>query len=164
MLKINQSLLNKVIAKAKASPRKRMNYNFHKEDADTLQRLLNAMEPGTYVQPHKHEFPDKREAFWVVTGSLIVFEFDDLGNITDHSILSAKEGSFACEIAPKVWHTVYPLETNTVAYEVKDGPYFASNDKNFATWAPNESDPTRFEYVRKLFNAANIELPKEYNT
>ena len=63
MIRIDKELLDSVSAKAKASPRLRVNFNFHEEAEDTLQRLLNAMEPGTYVQPHKHENPNKREAF-----------------------------------------------------------------------------------------------------
>ncbi|MEI7595546.1 MAG: WbuC family cupin fold metalloprotein [Bacteroidota bacterium] len=162
MININQELLNNLISKAKLSPRKRMNYNFHNEDADPLQRMLNAMEPGTYVQPHKHENPDKREAFWVLTGKFIVFEFDDFGRITEHTILDAKAQNFGCEINPRVWHSILPLETGTVAYEVKDGPYVVAIDKNFAPWAPNENSLERFEYVRKLFNEVNIEVPDAY--
>jgi len=56
-------LLNEVIQKAKNSPRGRMNYNFHDDLVDPINRMLNAFEPGTYIQPHKHENPDKREVF-----------------------------------------------------------------------------------------------------
>ena len=87
MIKIDQNITKKLTGQAITSPRRRKNYNFHLLPGDTLQRLLNAMEPGTYVHPHKHENPDKREAFLVLSGTLIVVEFDEQGNISDHIFL-----------------------------------------------------------------------------
>ena len=83
MIKINETLISKTSEKAKLSSRRRMNFNFHNEDSATLQRMLNAMEPDTYIQPHKHENPDKVEAFFVLRGRILVVEFDDEGNIID---------------------------------------------------------------------------------
>ena len=50
---INEQLLDETTARAKQSPRLRMNYNFHEELDDPVNRLLNAMEPGTYIRPHR---------------------------------------------------------------------------------------------------------------
>ena len=44
---INEQLLDETQAKALQSPRLRMNYNFHEKLDDPINRLLNAMEPGT---------------------------------------------------------------------------------------------------------------------
>ena len=162
MIKINKELLDKVSKLAKASLRLRINYNFHLTADDTLQRLLNAMEPGTYIQPHKHENPDKREAFWAIRGKILVVEFDHQGKITEHCILSPDDGVFGCEITIKGWHSVIPLEENTVAYEVKDGPYNVEIDKQFASWAPDENSFERFAFVQNIFNELNIPIPKEY--
>ena len=63
MKKINADLLKSLSGKARSRDRKRINLNFHDGDYDPLQRMLNAMQPGTYLQPHKHENPDKREVF-----------------------------------------------------------------------------------------------------
>lgn len=150
MIEINQYLLNKVSKEAKTSERKRKNYNFHTELSDPLQRLLNAMEPDTYVQPHKHENPDKREAFIILSGTAGIIEFDESGNITGYTILNQKNGNYGVEIAPGTFHTVVSLENNTVVYEIKDGPYSPIDDKNFATWAPHEKDPEAIIYLLKL--------------
>ena len=139
MIKINESFISETSMKAKSNPRHRMNFNFHKEDAATLQRMLNAIEPETYIQPHKHENPDKVEAFFALRGRILVVEFDDKGNITEHIILDNKNGNYGAEIAPRTWHTIISLEAESVAFEVKDGPYDAAVDKNFAPWAPAES-------------------------
>ena len=150
MIKIDEKFINITSAKAKKSERRRMNYNFHKEASSTLQRMLNAMEPDTYLRPHKHENPDKVEAFFVLRGRILVVEFDDNGNITDHIILDSKKGNYGAEIPPRTWHVIISLEKNTVAYEVKDGPYNPDDDKIFAPWAPAEGDADALEYNKKI--------------
>ena len=92
MIKIvSPELLNKVIEKAKNSTRKRLNHNFHDDLADLINRMLNAFEPGTYIQPHKHENPDKREVFIVLRGSLVVVFFNNSGAPTDFVLLIRKK-------------------------------------------------------------------------
>ena len=46
---IDKELLDKVSEQAKASPRLRMNYNFHQSLDEKCHRFLNAVEPGTEV-------------------------------------------------------------------------------------------------------------------
>ena len=138
MIKLTEELIKSVSDKAKASPRKRTNYNFHRSYDDVLQRLLNAAEPGTYIQPHKHEDPDKNEVFIILKGSVVVVEFDWSGEVIDHAILKAGGGVKAVEISPHKWHSFITLEPGSVLYEVKEGPYDQNADKRFAPWAPAE--------------------------
>ena len=158
MIRINQALLDRVSQQAKESPRKRMNYNFHKEYSDTLQRLLNAIEPYSYIQPHKHEDPDKREIFTVLRGRLLVVVFDHCGEITDHMIIAPNEGSFGAEIPERIYHSIFALEPDTIVYEVKDGPYSPIDDKNFATWAPKEREAGTTEYIQEIFRRLGMEV------
>ena len=157
MLKINEAFISQTSTKAKTSARRRMNYNFHKKDSDTLQRMLNAMEADTYIQPHKHENPDKVEAFFVLRGRILLVEFDDKGEITDHIILDPQKGNYGGEIAPRAWHTLISLENHSVAYEVKDGPYDANVDKNFASWAPAEGDIDCLAYNRSILKKLGLQ-------
>ncbi len=150
MIKIDDELLDQVTLKARVSPRLRMNYNFHSGPEDTMQRMLNAMEPGTYLRPHKHENPDKREAFLALRGSLCIIEFNDTGEIIEHTILDTSKGSYGAEIPSRTWHSIISLESGSVAYEVKDGPYAVISDKNFATWAPAEGSPEVKNYLEQL--------------
>jgi len=156
MIKINEEFISKTSAKAQTSVRRRMNYNFHKEDAATLQRMLNAMEPDTYIQPHKHEDPDKVEVFFVLRGRIVLIEFDEQGQVIDHIILDPKAGNYGGEVPPKTWHTLICLEENSVAYEVKDGPYNPIVDKNFATWAPREGAAGCQKYNKKLLKELGL--------
>lgn len=156
MIKINEAFISETSVKAKKSARSRMNFNFHKEDAATLQRMLNAIEPDSYIQPHKHENPDKVEAFFVLRGRILVVEFDDKGNIKDHILLDAKNGNFGAEIAPRTWHTIISLEEGSVAYEVKDGPYNVAVDKKFALWAPKEGDEKASDYISQILTKLKL--------
>lgn len=165
MIRIDKNLLDPVSSEARSLPRRRKNYNFHREYSDTLQRLLNAMEPMSYIQPHKHEDPDKREAFIALRGRILVVEFDEKGNIAGHIILDPLNGVYGAEIPERTFHTIVSLESGSVAYELKDGPYSPIDDKNFASWAPAEGSPDAVSYLRDLLRKLDIEtsdlcLPK----
>jgi cupin fold WbuC family metalloprotein len=127
-----------------------MNHNFHRDNQDTLQRMLNAMEPFSYIQPHKHENPDKREVFLALRGRFIVIEFDEYGNISGNMLLDPLCGNYGAEIAERTYHTVIALDPDTVAYEIKDGPYIPIDDKNFAPWAPKEGSAEVPDYLTGL--------------
>lgn len=160
MIKITDDLIKSVSDKAKASPRRRINYNFHQSYDDTLQRLLNAAEPGTYIQPHKHEDPDKTEVFIILKGSVVVVEFDDKGNVIDHVILNTEKSGAntarAVEIPPGAWHTFITLKAGSVLYEAKDGPYRQAVDKNFAPWAPKEGGEGCAQFNDKILARLNL--------
>jgi len=156
MIKINETFISATSEKAKINPRRRQNFNFHKEDVATLQRMLNALELDTYIQPHKHENPDKVEAFFVLRGRILVVEFDDDGNITEHIVLDARNGNYGSEIAPRTWHTIICLEAGSVAYEVKDGPYDVAVDKDFAPWAPTEGDENCAAYIAEILDKLGL--------
>lgn len=151
MLKIvTEKSLSELSQKAALLPRKRLNFNFHEDLADPINRMLNAFEPGTYIQPHKHENPDKREVFIVLRGSLVVAIFNESGNPVDFVLLDPQKGTYAIEVPPGMWHSVISLETGTVVYEIKDGPYQQISDKNFASWSPKEGHPGCDDYLREL--------------
>ena len=158
MIKINKHMLEEINHKSRIASRNRAHYTFHKSDDDTLQRMLNAMQPGTYLQPHKHENPDKREVFLVLTGKFLVVEFDENGIIKDHMILDAKSHQHAAEIAERIYHTVICMKPDSIVYELKDGPYNPIDDKNFASWAPKEGDPECAAYIDKILNELNIQI------
>src|ERR1700744_1923314 len=79
---ISDSLFDTVAERAAASPRLRMNHNFHSDPADNPHRFLNVLLRGTYIRPHRHFDPPKSECFLVLEGTADVIIFDDLGAIT----------------------------------------------------------------------------------
>jgi Uncharacterized conserved protein, contains double-stranded beta-helix domain len=76
---IDGRLLDEVTAKAKDSPRLRMNYNFHQSLEDKCHRFLNALEPGTIIPIHHH--PTKDETFIILRGKVKVSTFNDDGRL-----------------------------------------------------------------------------------
>jgi cupin fold WbuC family metalloprotein len=161
LIKITDEFINVTTREAQQSARQRMNYNFHPNHEDPLHRLLNAMEPGTYVQPHKHENPDKFEIFLVLRGRFAVFTFDDKGSITDHIVLDAHCGSYGVEIAERTYHTLVSLEPGSVAYEVKAGPYSTTTAKDFAPWAPAEGNPEVPAYLENILSLVGLSINKK---
>ena len=157
MKKIDDELIGSLTERAKNTKRKRVNLNFHPFPESLLQRMLNAMEPETYIQPHKHENPDKVEVFFCLRGRLLVVEYSDDGKVSDHIVLDASKGNYGCEIAPRTWHSIISLESGSIAYEVKDGPYNPDDDKKFAPWAPAETQLNAIEFNHKIIKLLDID-------
>ena len=121
-MKINQALLDKLTAEAKASPRLRMNYDLRNTDADTSQRMLNAIEPGSVVPIHRHQ--KTSETVICLRGRIVEEYYDDLEHICTEAIELTPNGPIvAINIPAGQWHTVRALESGTVIAEIKDGPY-----------------------------------------
>ncbi|MDR1407119.1 MAG: WbuC family cupin fold metalloprotein [Tannerella sp.] len=135
---IDRELLDETSARAKMSPRLRMNCNFHARADDPVNRLLNAMEPGTYLRPHCH--PDKEEIFLLLRGRVAILIFDDGGRVTEKVLLDPLQGCFGGEIPTGVWHGLLVLAPESVVYEVKRGPYVPLSTENMAPWAPPAED------------------------
>ena len=140
MKRIDKKLLDATTEKARLSPRLRMNYNFHETLDDPVNRLINAMEPDTYLRPHRHKNPDKNEIFLLLRGKAALFLFDDEGAVTESVILDPKAGVYGGEIPCDVWHTLVVLESGSVVYEVKQGPFAPLSPENLASWSPDVED------------------------
>lgn len=82
---IDAALLDKVSEQAKASPRLRMNYNFHQSLGEKCHRFLNAVEPGTKVEIHHH--PTKDESFVLLRGRVKVTTYNDDGTVKESVVL-----------------------------------------------------------------------------
>lgn len=156
MKRIEKRLLDNLSEKAGKSPRMRQNFNFHDGPSDPLQRMLNAMEPQTYVRPHKHVAPEKREAFIVLRGSVCLVEFDEAGKIIDSCVMTAGPDTPGAEITPGVYHTLIALRPGTIIYEIKDGPWDAATDKVFAPWAPEEGSKDSTAFNSSLLQLLDI--------
>ena len=120
---IDSELLNEICKMAKESPRLRMNYNLHSELDDPVQRLMNALEPGTEIPVHRHRHTD--ETYLVMRGSLFVMLFDKNKKLLNKVLLNPKEGTYGVSVPAGQWHSIEVLESDTVIFEIKEGPYKA---------------------------------------
>lgn len=147
---LTRGALEQTVAYSRQSPRQRVIQPFHRSEGDRLQRMFNAVQPASYVRPHRHLEPPKAEAWILLRGSVAFFTFEDDGRIRDILRLAHDGEAFGVDLIPGVYHTFIALEADTVIYEVKDGPYVASTDKSFAPWAPAEGAPEVPAYMQRL--------------
>ena len=119
---IDKKLLDRVSEQAKASPRLRMNYNFHQSFEDKCHRMLNAIEPGSPLPIHRHQ---KTSETVVCLRGRLVWEFYDWQKhtCTETVELSPNGSVVALNIPAGQWHTVRALESGSVILEMKEGAY-----------------------------------------
>ena len=120
-MKITQAILDDLTAKAKESPRLRMNLDLRNSDADTSQRMLNAIEPGSPLPIHRHM--KSSETVVCLRGHLRELFYNDAGEVTDVIDLAPNSDCVAINIPLGQWHTVEVLESGTIIMECKDGAY-----------------------------------------
>ena len=130
-MKIDNTLLDNLTAQAQASPRLRMNMDLRNSAADTSQRMLNAIEPGSGVPIHRHQ--KSSETVVVLRGRVVEEYYDDAGVLVESFVLgdchvadaSRNDMPMACalNIPAGQWHTLRALESGTVILEMKDGAY-----------------------------------------
>ena len=134
---------------ARGVPRLRRNANFHKSESEPANRLLNAIEPGSYIRPHRHLDPNKDETMVVLKGSLGMLWFGDDGVVAGQALLSPG-GTCVVNIPHGCWHTLLALEPGTVFFEAKGGPYGPLEPGEMAAWAPAEGDAAVAAYFGLL--------------
>ena len=147
---IDAALLDATSSKARASARLRMNHNFHLSEAEPANRLLNAVEPGSYVTPHRHLDPAKDETFVVVRGRFGLVCFDESGAVTLAQVLEPNGEVVGANVPHGTFHTLLSIAPGSVFFEAKAGPYVKTSDKDWAPWAPREGDPGAAAYLAKL--------------
>ncbi|MGE4279713.1 MAG: WbuC family cupin fold metalloprotein [Magnetospirillum sp.] len=148
MKSISAENLHDLAAQARAVPRLRKNLNLHDQLEDPIQRLLNALQPGTYIRPHRHP-PGVWETFILLQGRCAILLFDDAGCISERLELSA-DGTLIAEIPTDTWHSVVALSPATLVLEIKPGPYVPGV---FTDWSPEETSPQAQDCLRWLEQA-----------
>ena len=143
-MEINKQLLKVLFAEAKENPRLRQNFDLRTSPADTSQRMLNALLPGTVVPIHRHK--DTAETVICLCGKLdeVIYEevvsyendtddFQKGMNVQDVARkveyrevqrihLNPTETKYGCQVPKGAWHTVEVIEPSVI-FEDKDGAY-----------------------------------------
>lgn len=144
VFELTDSLMEEGLAASRESSRKRILFPIHRQQEDLVQRMVNFMQPGTYLQPHLHPREFASETMVVFRGELGFLHFSKEGAVI--SAHSLRPGGLI-DIVPGIWHSVVVLAPDTVIGEFKRGPY-TNEDKTFAGWAPSEGDPEVASYLR----------------
>ena len=116
---VDKKILDELTAKAKESPRLRCNLDMRNSTDDQSQRMLNALEPGTVMPIHRHK--SSSETCICIRGHFEEYFYDDQGNLTD--TIDMVPGGVVLNIEKGQWHSLQCLESGTVLFEAKDGPY-----------------------------------------
>lgn len=119
---ITQAILDDLTAKAKESPRLRMNMDLRNSESDQSQRMLNAIEPGTIMPIHRHQ--KTSETIACIRGRFVIEFYDELERVCTDSIELSPDGEVvAVNVPAGQWHSLRCLEPNTVLLESKDGAW-----------------------------------------
>ena len=116
---ITQAILDNLTEQAKASPRLRMNMDMRNSADDQSQRMLNALEPGTIMPIHRHK--GSSETNICIRGHYEEYFYDEHGNLTE--TIDMYPGGPILNIEKGQWHSLKCLESGTILFEAKDGPY-----------------------------------------
>jgi cupin fold WbuC family metalloprotein len=54
VFELTPAILEEGLAESRLSPRRRMLLPIHRAGEDLVQRMINFMQPGTYIQAHQH--------------------------------------------------------------------------------------------------------------
>ncbi|MEF2154756.1 WbuC family cupin fold metalloprotein [Luteimonas sp. FXH3W] len=144
--------LDELIHSAQASDRKRLNLNLHVSPDEPCQRFFNAMEPESYLRPHRQP---KRKLLVGIRGHFAAIVFDDAGHVvaTHHFGAADRSPNCAVEIPAGVWNTVISLESGSVLLEVKSGPFHPQNPPELASWSPEAGTREAEAYLANLRRA-----------
>lgn len=136
MKSLDTAALQQLADTARQSLRLRANHNFHAELPDPIQRLAIAMQPRTYVRPHRH--PHTFEVLFPLSGRFVVLHFDDQGVVTRRTVLG--EDCKVLETPAGEWHAVLSLDDGGVIFEVKHGPYMPIAAEDYLPGTPAEGE------------------------
>lgn len=130
MKQLTNAVLDDLVQQARQSPRRRANANLHEALSEPVQRLAIAMEPDTFVRPHRH--PGTWELLSALRGRFVVLLFDAQGVVTSRTVLG--EECRVIEFPANTWHAVLSLDAGGVIFEVKQGAYVPLTEADYAPW------------------------------
>lgn len=114
---ITSTILDELTAKAKASPRLRVNYELRNSAEDGSQRMPNAIEQGTVMPIHRHR--NSSETCVCICGHFEEYFYDGEGQLSD--TIDMRPGGTVINIPARQWHSLKSLESGMVLLECKDG-------------------------------------------
>jgi len=103
------------------TPKRRVRINAHKGSEDELHEMIIAIEPGSYIRPHKH--PGKSEAFHIIEGEVDIVVFSEDGSIEQIVSLAEKGGPhpFYYRMSTAYFHTLIIRSDLLVVHEITNG-------------------------------------------
>ncbi len=145
MEQIDEKFISELFEQAKVNPRLRQGFDLRTSPADSSQRMLNALLPGTVVPIHRHE--ETTETVICLCGKLDEVIYEEVvtyGNASSGGFsqgmdaqdvvrkveyrevrrihLCPAQAQYGCQVPKGAWHTVEVIEPSVI-FEAKDGKY-----------------------------------------
>ena len=95
---------------------------------DSSQRILNAVETGTFLPIHRHR--ESTETLVCLRGKVIQHYYDDNGNKTASFELAPNSAKVGMSVPVGQWHALESLEKGSVIFECKNGAYEPLTDED----------------------------------
>ena len=130
-MRFDKDFIGELFEQAAANPRMRQNFDLRTSPADTSQRMLNALLPGTEVPIHRH--PNSNENVLLLCGRLAEVILDEAGQEKERIMLDPDAGVYGCVVPQGAWHTVEVMEPSVI-YEAKDGKYGEDHSESLAEY------------------------------
>lgn len=169
MIVFSRQYLENLLNAASQSKRLRAHVNIHRSYCDECQKLFNAIKVHSYICPHRHSLDPKDECLLAIRGLFGLIIFNDHGIISSITLFGGEKYSekfliaSGLELPAEAWHTVISLVDNSILFEVKNGPFEPTLAKEFAPWAPDESDKNALQYLHDLKQKCLDKLPDKLN-
>ena len=135
-MEFDKDFLGKLFEQATMNPKLRKCFDLRTSEADTSQRMLIALLPGTVVPIHRH--PQSTENVFLLCGKIVEVICDENGNEIERIRLDPTVGNYGCVVPQGAWHTVEVLEPSVI-YEAKDGKYGEDGSETFDAFKAKEA-------------------------
>ena len=135
-MEFDKDFLDKLFEQATMNPKLRQCFDLRTSEADTSQRMLIALLPGTVVPIHRH--PQSTENVFLLCGKIVEVICDENGNEIERIHLDPTVGNYGCVVPQGAWHTVEVLEPSVI-YEAKDGKYGEDGSETFDAFKAKEA-------------------------
>ena len=136
-MEFDKDFLGKLFEQATMNPRLRQSFDLCTSSADTSQRMLIALLPGTVVPIHRH--PQSTENVLLLCGKVVEVIYDENGKEIERIHLDPTIGNYGCVVPQGAWHTVEVLEPSVI-YEAKDGKYGEDGSETFDAFKVKEAE------------------------
>jgi len=137
---------------AACSERRRSHLNAHPGLDANVQRLFIAMQPDTYLRPHRHPEAHKWEFFVVLDGRIDLLVFAENGEVLERVEMSS-EKTRAVEVPAGSWHAYVCMRADTLALEIKEGAYLPTRQQDFAPWSAAENTEPAPAFLARMRSA-----------
>lgn len=150
LFQLSEQMIEEGLKASRQSERLRIILPIHRKQDAKVQRMINFLQPGTYIRPHKHPLAHATESLVLLQGSIRFYTFDDKGNVLTVREVASNPIPGVLDIEPDIWHAFIVLEKDTVLFECKKGPYSQGTDKTFAPWSPKEGSEKAAVWMKSL--------------